>query len=124
MEFPKDLNAASASPLILAILQEKPSYGYAIIKRVAQLSDGQLQWAEGMLYPVLHRLEKSGQIEAFWKDSESGRKRKYYRIKEPGVEALQTHKEQWMAMHNILKESWKNIRSTDPSSDSFASSTS
>ena len=117
MEFNKDLNAASASPLILAVLQEQPSYGYSIIKQVAELSEGQLEWAEGMLYPVLHRLEKLGQIESFWQASENGRKRKYYRIKEPGMEALQTHREQWKTMNSILEQSWKNIRFPEDGSD-------
>src|SRR6185295_11946872 len=56
MDMSKDLVAASATPLVLAILAEGDSYGYAIIKRVAELSGGQLQWTDGMLYPVLHRL--------------------------------------------------------------------
>ena len=119
MEFNKDLNAASASPLILAVLQDRPSYGYAIIKQVSELSEGKLQWAEGMLYPVLHRLEKLGQIESFWQASENGRKRKYYRIKQPGVESLQAHQEQWQAMHDILERSWKNIRLPGDGSDSY-----
>ena len=122
MEFGKDLNAASASPLILAVLREQPSYGYAIIKQVSELSEGQLEWAEGMLYPVLHRLEKLGQIESFWQASENGRKRKYYRIKEPGVESLQTHREQWKTMNSILERSWKNIRLPGDGSDSYAPS--
>ena len=80
MELSKDLVAASATPLVLAILAEGDSYGYAIIKRVAELSGGQLQWTDGMLYPVLHRLERQGYVAAKWGESETGRKRKYYRI--------------------------------------------
>ncbi len=53
----KDLIAASATPMLLAILQKGPSYGYAIIQQVRELSGGELEWSEGMLYPVLHRLE-------------------------------------------------------------------
>ena len=60
MDMGKDLVAASATPLVLAILAEGDSYGYAIIKRVAELSGGHLQWTDGMLYPVLHRLERLG----------------------------------------------------------------
>ncbi len=54
MDLGKDLVAASATPLVLAILAEGDSYGYAIIKRVNELSGGHLQWTDGMLYPVLH----------------------------------------------------------------------
>ena len=57
MRIDKDLVAASATPLVLAILAEGESYGYAILKRVRELSGGELEWTDGMLYPLLHRLE-------------------------------------------------------------------
>ena len=60
MHIDKDLVAASATPLVLAILAEGESYGYAILKRVRELSDGELEWTDGMLYPLLHRLERLG----------------------------------------------------------------
>ena len=81
MNISKDLVAASATPLILSILKEQESYGYAIIKRVKELSGDELQWTEGMLYPVLHRLEKQNWIESYWEESETGRQRKYYRTR-------------------------------------------
>ena len=68
MDMSKDLVAASATPLVLAILAEGDSYGYAIIKRVTELSGGHLQWTDGMLYPVLHRLERQGHVAAKWSD--------------------------------------------------------
>ena len=58
MAISKDLVAASATPLILSILNEGESYGYAIIQRVRELSKGEMTWTDGMLYPVLHRLEQ------------------------------------------------------------------
>src|SRR4051794_1066426 len=66
MDINKDLVAASATPLVLAILAEGDSYGYAILKRVNKLSGGDLQWTDGMLYPVLHRLERQGHIRGKW----------------------------------------------------------
>jgi PadR family transcriptional regulator PadR len=80
MDLGKDLVAASSTPLVLAILSEGDSYGYAIIKRVKELSDGHLLWTDGMLYPVLHRLERQGLVASKWGESESGRRRKYYRL--------------------------------------------
>jgi len=71
MSINKDLVAASSTPLVLAILAEGDSYGYAILKRVRELSGGELEWTDGMLYPVLHRLERSGLIEARWDQAES-----------------------------------------------------
>ena len=68
MDLSKDLVAASATPLVLAILADGDSYGYAIIKRVTELSGGHLQWTDGMLYPVLHRLERQGHVAANWNE--------------------------------------------------------
>lgn len=106
MNIGKDLVAASATPLVLAILAEGPSYGYAIIKRVGELSSGRLQWTDGMLYPVLHRLERLGFLEASWGTSETGRRRKYYRITEQGIDHLDSQRRQWQAVDETLRGIW------------------
>ena len=106
MELNKDLVAASATPLVLAILAEGDSYGYAVIKRVAELSRGHLQWTDGMLYPVLHRLERQDFIAAKWDVSESGRKRKYYRITKLGRAQLAAQREQWQIVDKTLRCIW------------------
>ena len=80
MDLSKDLVAASATPLILAILRQQDSYGYEIIKTIREASSDEIVWTEGMLYPVLHRLEKNGLVESYWKTSQEGRRRKYYRL--------------------------------------------
>jgi len=108
MNVSKDLVAASATPIILAILKGNDSYGYSIIKKVKELSDNNLVWTEGMLYPVLHRLEEQELIESYWKSSETGRKRKYYRIKEAGLKELELQKEQWDMVHSALSKTWGN----------------
>ncbi len=97
----KDLVAASATPLVLGILAEGDNYGYAILQRIGELSDGRLDWSEGMLYPLLHRLERQGQIEAFW-STESGRRRKYYRLTPRGQSAIADHRAQWDAVVTAL----------------------
>ena len=106
MDIGKDLVAASATPLILAIVAEGDTYGYAILKRVAELSGGQLQWTDGMLYPVLHRLERHGHIEGRWGASETGRRRKYYRITERGRVELADQRHQWQAVDTALRNVW------------------
>ena len=103
MNIGKDLVAASATPLVLAILTEGDSYGYAILKRVAELSGGHLQWTDGMLYPVLHRLERLGCIEARWEASPSGRRRRYYRITETGQAHLAAQRRQWQVVDDTLR---------------------
>ncbi len=103
MNIGKDLVAASATPLVLAILTEGDSYGYAILKRVGALSEGRLQWTDGMLYPVLHRLERLGCIEARWEASPNGRRRRYYRITEAGRANLAAHRRQWQVVDRALR---------------------
>ena len=103
----KDLVAASAKPLILSILYEGESYGYEIIQKIRSLSDGNIQWKDGMLYPVLHRLEQKDLIEAEWQVLENGRKRKYYRLKDNGKKALETEKKQWMLVHSTFLKLWE-----------------
>jgi PadR family transcriptional regulator PadR len=107
MSINKDLVAASSTPLVLAILAEGDSYGYAILKRVRELSGGELEWTDGMLYPVLHRLERSGMIESRWENAESGRRRKYYRVTKAGREQLNDERRQWRTVDKALEKIWK-----------------
>ncbi len=107
MSITKDLVAASATPLVLSILAEGESYGYAIIKRVRELSNNEMQWTDGMLYPVLHRLEKKNMIESRWGTSDAGRKRKYYHIEQEGTKALATQKTQWHTVYATLTQLWE-----------------
>lgn len=109
MEISKDLVAASATPLVLAILAEGESYGYAILKRVSELSGGHFQWTDGMLYPVLHRLERLGYIKATQKSAETGRIRKYYSITKSGRAQLESHRRQWQAVDAALREIWSAV---------------
>jgi PadR family transcriptional regulator, regulatory protein PadR len=102
----KELIAASTKPMLLAILANGESYGYAIIEQVRARSGGNLEWSEGMLYPVLHRLEKEKLILASWKVGENGRKRKYYRLSAAGTKALEVERKQWHSVHNTLTAIW------------------
>jgi PadR family transcriptional regulator PadR len=103
MDIGKDLVAASATPLLLAILSEGESYGYAIIKRAGELTRGELQWTDGMLYPLLHRLERKGYVEAVWGRSETGRRRKYYRLTSAGIAELSRQRRQWRVVEAALR---------------------
>ena len=103
----KNLMAASTKPLILTILAPGEMYGYQIIQSIIELSGGTLEWSEGMLYPVLHRLEKQELIESFWENSETGRKRKYYRIKDSGQKALKEQQAQWKTVYSAMQKLWE-----------------
>ena len=107
MKFSKDLIAASSSPIILSILEEGDCYGYQIIKKVKEISHGNLEWADGMLYPVLHKLEEKGMISSYWKVSDEGRKRKYYTLLDQGKITLTTEQENWSMINLLLTNLWK-----------------
>lgn len=106
MHIDKDLVAASATPMVLAILAEGESYGYAILKRVRELSDGDLEWTDGMLYPLLHRLRRLGYVTTEWRTPPEGRRRRYYAITGEGEAALAEHRRQWMTVTRALRDLW------------------
>jgi PadR family transcriptional regulator PadR len=102
----KDLVAASATPMVLGILAEGESYGYAILRRINVLSGGELDWTEGLLYPLLHRLERLGHVESSWHAVAGERRRKYYRITDRGVAELAEQRRQWGTVVAALKAVW------------------
>jgi len=102
----KDLVAASATPLVLAILAEGESYGYALLKRVRELSGGELEWTDGMLYPILHRLGRLGYVTTEWRTSPEGRRRRYCAITDTGRAALAEQQRQWITVTRALGGVW------------------
>ncbi len=106
----KDLVAASATPLVLAILDEAESYGYAILKRIDELSGGAMEWTDGMLYPLLHRLDRLGYVEAKWDAEPGGRRRRYYSITPAGRDALTEQRRQWEVVSEALQNAWRAIQ--------------
>lgn len=109
MRIDKDLVAASATPLVLGILTEGDLYGYAILKRVGDLSGGRMQWTDGMLYPLLHRLERLGLVSSSWGTSDAGRRRKHYAITARGRAELAERHEQWTVVAGALRQVWQSL---------------
>ncbi len=106
MHIDKDLVAASATPLVLSILTDGESYGYAILRRVRELSDGELEWTDGMLYPLLHRLSRLGYVTTEWRTMAEGRPRRYYAITDDGRAALADQQRQWLTVARALGDIW------------------
>lgn len=102
----KELVGASSIPLILTVIANQESYGYEIIQKIKELSDGKIEFGEGTLYPVLHKLEKKGYLESFWKKSASGRSRKYYKISSDGKKELANQQENWTTINQIISKLW------------------
>lgn len=90
----KELLKGSTVILILSLLDEKPMYGYEMIREVEEKSSGIFSFKEGTLYPILHSLESQGLVECYW-DTAASRKRKYYRITEQGQSHAQEKKSEW-----------------------------
>ncbi|GAA3524849.1 PadR family transcriptional regulator [Aeromicrobium flavum] len=106
MKVGKDLVAASATPIVLGILADGESYGYAILQRIAALSDGELAWTDGMLYPLLHRLERLGAVESRWDVGGNGRRRKHYQLTPDGKALLAEQRQQWQVVTSTLSQVW------------------
>ena len=98
----KTLIAASTRPLILAILSGGENYGYSIIRRVKAYSRGNLEWTDGMLYPVLQRMEMDGLITSAWKLPEGQRPRRYYTITPLGRRELEKELASWRNVWKAL----------------------
>ena len=107
VQIDKDLVAASATPLVLAILAERESYGYALLKRVRELSGGELEWTDGMLYPLLHRLGRLGYVTTEWRTPPEGRRRRYYVLTDDGRAALAEQQRQWVTVTRALGDVWQ-----------------
>lgn len=94
LQINKQMIKGSTETLILTLLQAQPMYGYELIKELHRQSEGVFSLKEGTLYPILHAMEIEGWVEAYWAEVE-GRKRKYYAIREQGIQALQHKKAEW-----------------------------
>jgi DNA-binding PadR family transcriptional regulator len=107
MALSKELVAASTTPLVLTILAREDAYGYALIKEIRELSDQRIAWTDGMLYPVLRRMEGQGLIRSYWRAADTGRRRRYYRIENAGRQELAKQRDQWQLVGTLLHRLWK-----------------
>ena len=109
----RKLVAASSGPIVLSILANGPNYGYAIIQEVRRRSEGEICWTDGMLYPVLHRLERDGSIQDEWRESETGRRRRYYRLTPEGEASLARERREWATVSRALEGLWEGVPCSD-----------
>jgi PadR family transcriptional regulator PadR len=100
------LATASLKPVVLSILNNGDSYGYQIIRKIQTLSEGELQWTTGTLYPFLHSLEIDGDVMAYWQEVDKAPRRKYYRLTPKGQKALLQEQKQWMNVNRMLVKLW------------------
>jgi transcriptional regulator len=99
---PNDLVQGTLDLLILKVLSLEPKHGWAIAKRIQQISKDQLQVQQGSLYPALYRLEHQGWIKADWRESETGREAKFYALTAAGRKRLDAELANWNRLSNAI----------------------
>lgn len=102
----KELMASSLAPIVLMILRSQESYGYQIIQELQDKTKGQLNVAEGTLYPVLKKMEAKEWIEGNWKKADTGRERRYYSITSKGKQELEQQYSQWNFINDLIHKLW------------------
>ncbi|MEM7626242.1 MAG: PadR family transcriptional regulator [Planctomycetota bacterium] len=106
MSLSKELARGTVMPIVLSLLAERSMYGYEIVKTVNQRSGGVLDFKEGTLYPLLHKMQGQRLIKAKWEDGPTGKPRKYYALTPKGNRLLDESREQWStlstAVHTLL----------------------
>ena len=102
MPKPSDLLQGTVDLLILRTLSREPLHGWAISKRIQQLSGDVLSVQQGSLYPALHRLEQSGWIDAEWKDTDLGRSAKFYTLTSEGKRQLEKEVDNWKRLSSAV----------------------
>jgi PadR family transcriptional regulator PadR len=109
----KTLMAASTRPIILAILSRGEDYGYSIIQKVKDISGGSLEWTDGMIYPVLQRMEMDELIASRWRLSGENRPRRYYTITEKGRKELSFEMVGWQNVWRALNKFMEPVPAED-----------
>jgi len=105
-EISKELIGASASSIILSLLQLGDSYGYEIIQKVRDYTNGKIKWKEASIYPVLKKMESEQMIKSYWKMQDGERPRKYYTILDTGVRQLENNKAEWNMVQSVFSRLW------------------
>jgi PadR family transcriptional regulator, regulatory protein PadR len=100
---PGELLQGTLSLLILRTLSTEPNHGFAIARRIRQVSKSVLRIEQGSLYPALHRMELEGLIESYWDTTEHNRRAKYYRLTRRGMRSLASEVERWEAIAAAIK---------------------
>ena len=103
---PKPLAAAAFEPLVIALLSRGETYGYEIIQRIQDLSDGRIVWTANRLYPLLHDLENRGLVSATWRDEGPGPGRKYYSLTAKGKQVMAQSRSDWLEVVALLTRLW------------------
>ena len=110
MKFDKALISGSNAMLVLSLLKDGDKYGYEMVQELKRRSDNVFALKEGTLYPLLHALEKAGEVQSYDKTAPTGRERRYYRLTEKGAGRLEEKVSQW----RVFSDSVNTVLSFSP----------
>lgn len=96
-----DLIKGHLDPLVMAVVEQGPLHGYAIIEELRRRSRGEFDLPEGTVYPALHRLERLGYLSSRW-DEGSGRRRRVYELTRAGRKALVAKRDEWRGFRSAI----------------------
>lgn len=102
MRIERELMRGAGPVAVLKLLQRGEKYGYELVEALSAKSDGVLAMGQSTLYPMLYNLEAKGLVEGFWREADSGRDRKYYRLTEKGRKRLAEDTKQWQALADAM----------------------
>lgn len=98
MRIERELMRGAGPIAVLKLLQRGEMYGYQLVEAISTRSKGVLAMGQSTLYPMLYNLESKGLIEGFWREADSGRDRKYYKLTDRGHKRLEEDTTQWRAL--------------------------
>ena len=98
----RELLKGSTDSLLLALLIERPMYGYEILRHMEHRSQGYFHMKEGTLYPALHRMERDGLVDGLWHTAPGGQYRRYYAITQKGTQELSRRREEWQSFSHAI----------------------
>lgn len=105
----KELVGASAIAIILSVLQNDDSYGYELLQRIKDFTNGKVVWQEASMYPLLKKMENNGLIKSYWKMNENERPRKYYTLLDGGKKQLEFNKQEWQRLNGVFEGLWNPV---------------
>lgn len=98
MDYDREFLTGTVSVLILSFLAERSMYGYEMLQEAERRSARAFQLKEGTLYPALRQMERAGLIKGAWRESDTGRRRKYYSLTSKGRQRAESKRRQWTAI--------------------------
>jgi PadR family transcriptional regulator PadR len=103
MRIERELMRGAGPVAVLQLLETREMYGYELIEALEQRTDGILAMGQSTLYPLLYNLESKGLVRSKWRESDSGRQRKYYSLTKKGMVRLRSYRKQWSGLMGAMR---------------------